>query len=121
VHGATYHGAVAGGKVQLSFRVSADGHRVQALKLSNLPIYCSGSGPPGTELAFTAATVSSSGTFTVRGSDAIASGPLKGTKVATLTVTGTFAAKGHERGVVSVRYVGSASQCSGHSSYATTG
>src|SRR5665213_2541542 len=50
VTGAEYTGALAGPlpKITISFRVSASGREVENLRIGRLPIYCGGSGPPGT-------------------------------------------------------------------------
>jgi hypothetical protein len=121
VPGATYTGSLSGtrSKVSISFRVSSDGGRVGAIQLSELPIYCAGSGPPAARIVFGSARISSDGTFTARGRDAIAVGPLKGTAVATLTLSGAFTSKRRERGVIRTDFLGSGSRCSGRSRYAT--
>jgi hypothetical protein len=121
VAGATYRGTLSAlpSKVPISFRVSPDGRQVVAIGLGQLPIYCGGSGPPAAKIAFRAAPISASGTFTAQGRDTIAVGPLKGTAVATLTLTGTFSAGRRESGVVSTHFAGSGSKCGGHSPYTT--
>ncbi len=119
--GATYSGALSERQaaISISFRVSPDGREVEAVTFSELPIYCTGSGPPNARIVFATARISRRGTFTARGRDAIAVGPLKGTAVASLTLTGTFASKGRASGVVRTDYVGTASKCSGRSRYTT--
>ncbi len=124
VKGAGYTGALAGShsKITISFRVSASGAEVENLRISGLPIYCAGSGPPGTpKIKFQNARISASGSFSSPGKDVIATGPLKGSVVATLLVSGSFAAGGREHGTVTTTYSGPAKRCGGHSSYATTG
>jgi hypothetical protein len=124
IKGASYRGALRGShaKIAISFRVSANGSQVQKLRISALPIYCAGSGPPGTPtLSFQDAKISAGGTFSGSGKDIIGSGPLKGSVAATLRVTGSFAAGGKESGIVTTIYSGSAAKCGGHSSYATVG
>jgi hypothetical protein len=124
VKGAGYTGAlaVAHSKVTISFRVSASGGQVENLRISSLPIYCGGSGPPGTpKIKFQNATISASGSFSSPGKDMIATGPLKGSVVATLLVSGSFSAGGHEHGTVTTTYSGPAKKCGGHSAYRTTG
>jgi hypothetical protein len=121
---ASYTGALAGShpKITISFRVSASGREVENLRISSLPIYCGGSGPPGTpKIKFQNATISTSGSFSIPGKDMIAAGPLKGSVVATLLVSGSFAAGGHEHGTVTTTYGGPAKKCGGHSAYSTTG
>ena len=85
---------------------------------TKLPIYCTGSPPPSARISFGTATIAG-GRFTTKGRDAIPVGPLKGTTVATLTLTGTFASGRRESGTITTTFAGSASRCSGHSSYAT--
>jgi hypothetical protein len=124
VKGAGYTGALAGAhsKITISFRVSASGGQVENLRISSLPIYCGGSGPPGTpKIKFQNATISASGSFSSPGKDMIATGPLKGSVVATLLVNGSFSAGGHEHGTITTSYSGPAKKCGGHSPYSTTG
>ncbi len=124
VRGASYRGALGGShaKIAISFRVSANGSQVQKLRISALPIYCAGSGPPGTPtLSFQGAKISASGTFSSSGKDIISSGPLKGSVAATLRVSGSFAAGGKESGTITTIYSGSAAKCGGRSSYSTVG
>jgi hypothetical protein len=124
VKGGSYTGALAGShpRITISFRVSASGREVENLRISSLPIYCGGSGPPGTpKIKFQNATISASGSFSSRGKDMIATGPLKGSVVATLLVSGSFSAGGREHGTVTTTYSGPAKKCGGHSAYATTG
>jgi hypothetical protein len=119
--GATYTGSLSGTRsnVSISFRVSPDGGRVEAIRLSELPIYCAGSGPPAAKIVFRSARISADGTFTAQGRDAIAVGPLKGTAVATLTLSGTFTSRRREHGDIRTNFLGSGSRCSGRSHYAT--
>lgn len=119
--GSVYRGALSPphAKVAISFRVSAAGE-VWGLRLSALPIYCSGSGPPGTpSIAFAPVKVSAGGSFTGTGEDLIASGRLKGGVVASFTVSGTFQSGGAERGRITTSYGGAAKRCSGRSAYST--
>ena len=122
VSGATYKGTLSGGQshVSISFRVSSDGREVEAVALSGLPIYCAGTGPPNARISFRSAPISRHGTFTATGRDAIAVGPLKGTTVASLTLTGRFAPTRRANGVIRTDYVGAGSKCSGRSRYTTT-
>jgi hypothetical protein len=124
VDGASYTGALAGShaKITISFRVSASGREVENVRIGSLPIYCAGSGPPGTpKIRFQNAAISASGSFSSPGKDMIAAGPLKGSVVATLLVSGGFSAGGHEHGTVTTIYSGPAKRCGGHSAYSTTG
>ena len=119
--GATYRGALTGSQssISISFRVSANSGSVTGAALSRLPFYCTGSGPPGARIVFAAAQISPRGTFTAAGRDLIPSGPLKGSVVATLTLTGTFGGGGRESGTLRTAYGGPAKRCGGHSVYAT--
>jgi hypothetical protein len=120
IRGASYHGALSGAhaKATISFRVSGAGTEVENLRISSLPIYCGGKGPPGTpKIRFPTAGISARGTFSSAGKDVIASGPLKGSVAATLLVSGTFAAAGKESGTVTTTYSGSARRCGGRSPY----
>jgi hypothetical protein len=121
VRGATYSGHLRGSQsaVSISFHTSADGRQVQSVRLGKLPIYCSGNGPPASKVVFGPARVSGAGTFTATGRDAIALGPLKGTPVARLTLSGTFAAGRRESGTFTVYYLGALAKCNGHSAYST--
>ena len=75
LEGATYRGQLASpeSKISIGFQVASNGREVKALHVSNLPIYCSGSGPPAAKLVFQNAPIAASGTFTVKGRDAIGS------------------------------------------------
>jgi hypothetical protein len=121
VAGATYVGKLDGrqSKVAISLRVSADGRRVEAVHVSRLPIYCAGGGPPAAAIVFQPAPISRSGRFVTSGKDTVAVGPLKGTVVATLTLTGAFASGRRESGVIRTSFMGSGSKCSGQSNYKT--
>jgi hypothetical protein len=122
INGASYRGALHGSraKIAISFRVSTNGSQVQALRISALPIYCGGSGPPGTPtINFQIAKISARGTFSSSGKDLIGSGPAKGSVAATLRVSGSFAGGGKESGTITTIYGGSAAKCGGHSSYST--
>ena len=118
----SYRGALTGAhaSIRISFRVSADGRTVKGIAISSLPLYCSGEGPPGTPtIVFAPAKVSSDGSFSSAGKDMLASGPLKGSVAARLTLTGVFAkGGGSAHGYVVTRFGGAASSCSGRSAYA---
>lgn len=121
VAGGSYHGSLGATQsaVRISLRVSSDRHQVRSVTLSTLPIYCTGSPPPSARTMFRAAAIDHAGSFTARGRVTIAVGPLKGTAVATLTVTGSFANNRREHGTVTTTFLGSGSKCSGHSPYTT--
>jgi len=121
VQGATYRGSLSGGQshVAISLRVSASGSQVVGVTLGKLPIYCAGNAPPGARVAFRAAKISAAGTFSTTGADTLDAGPLKGQKVATLTLSGSFMAGGAEHGVIATTYSGPAAHCNGRSSYST--
>jgi hypothetical protein len=117
-----YRGALSGSRasITISFHVSAAGGNVADLQISKLPMYCPGSGPPGTpSIVFATAPVSTTGRFTSTGRDVITTGRLKGAVAATLKVSGTFASDGSEHGTVTTEFGGAAAACSGHSTYAT--
>ena len=122
VRGATYRGSLTGARssIQISFRVSPGGSQVQAIKLSALPIFCTGGAPPNSTLKFASAGVRA-GTFSTTGRDLLGVGPLKGTVAATLTLSGTFAAGGRESGTVTTIFAGSAKHCGGRARYTTRG
>jgi hypothetical protein len=118
--GGVYHGSLSGtqSKISIDVHVSPAGTAVVAITLSALPIYCPGNGPPGTpSIVFAKAKISAAGKFSTTGKDMIASGPLKGSVAATLTVNGTFTATGTLHGTLSTSYGGGAKRCGGHSSY----
>lgn len=122
VRGDSYHGALTGARsaIKVSFRVSSSGTAVSAVTLSALPLYCSGEPPPSARISFSGAKVDSHGTFTAMGADKIDVGPLKGSAIAKLKLTGSFAAGRSESGVITTTLIGgSTSTCSGHSSYRT--
>ena len=122
--GSVYRGSLGGSqsKISISLRVSADGAEVEGLRLSALPIYCPGNGPPGTPtIVFAKARISATGRFASAGKDMINSGPLKGSVVATLKLSGAFTAGGGLRGTITTIYGGPAKSCGGHSSYSADG
>jgi hypothetical protein len=117
-----YRGALSGShaSITISFHVSAGGGNVADLHISSLPMYCPGSGPPGTpSIVFAKASISATGRFTSTGKDLITTGRLKGAVAATLKVSGSFSSDGSEHGTVTTEFGGAASACSGHSAYAT--
>jgi hypothetical protein len=122
LRGATYRGSLAGSMsaVAISFHVTANG-TVEGVKLSRLPLYCAGNGPPAARISFASAKVSAQGTFAAAGRDVIASGPVKGSVAATLALTGRFGAGGAESGTLTTTYNGPAKRCGGRSNYATRG
>jgi len=118
--GGLYRGALSGveARVAIGVRVSSGGGEVEGIKLSELPIYCPGNGPPGTpSIVFAKARITAAGTFASTGRDMIRSGPLKGSVAATLSATGTFTAAGSLHGKLTTSYGGGAKSCGGHSSY----
>jgi hypothetical protein len=122
--GSVYRGSLGGSqsKIAISFRVSPGGGEVEALRIGALPIYCPGNGPPGTPtIVFAKARISAAGTFSSAGSDMIGSGPLKGSVVATLKLSGSFSAGGGVHGTITTSYGGPAKDCGGHSSYTAHG
>jgi hypothetical protein len=117
-----YRGALSGSRasITISFHVSAGGGTVADLQISSLPMYCPGSGPPGTPgIVFAKAPISAAGRFTSTGKDVITTGRLKGAVAATLKLSGSFASDGSEHGTVTTEFGGAAAACSGHSTYAT--
>jgi hypothetical protein len=119
--GTHYRGSLTGSQahVTISFHVSADRSQVEDVALGKLPIYCTGNAPPGARVAFKPAKISATGTFSTTGADTLDAGPLKGQKVATLKLSGSFAAGGAEHGTLATTYSGPAAHCNGRSSYRT--
>ena len=116
--GGSYRGAVAAPRtsIAVTFHVSASGAKVSALKISNMPIYCSGGGPP-VPITFKTARVAK-GKFKSTGKQTISVGPKKGQTGATLSITGTFGKRGKESGKLTIKY-SSAPTCGGTSTYTT--
>jgi hypothetical protein len=117
-----YRGALSRphASITISFHVSAGGRNVVDLQISSLPMYCPGSGPPGTpSIVFAKAPISAAGRFTSTGKDVITTGRLKGAVAAMLSVSGSFASDGSEHGTVKTEFSGAAAACSGHSAYST--
>ena len=122
VPGDSYRGTLTGSRsaIRVSFRVSSSGSAVSHVTVSALPLYCSGKPPPSARISFSGAPVDKRGTFTATGADKIGVGPLKGSVIAKLKLTGSFAADRSESGVITTTLSGgSSSTCSGHSSYRT--
>ena len=99
VKGASYSGQLAAPRTSylVSFKVSASGKQVTALKVSNAPFYCSGGGR-AIPVSFASATISKAGTFTSTGKYVIVEGPLKGQVGTKLKLTGKFGKHGGEQG-----------------------
>jgi hypothetical protein len=117
--GTVYRGSLGGAQasVAIALRVSSAGE-VSGLSLSKLPIYCPGSGPPGTPtIVLVPARVSAGGSFATTGKDVIGSGRLKGSVVARFKLSGTFAGGGAAGGALITSYGGAARGCGGRSSY----
>lgn len=119
VKGGSYSGGLIPTRdgIVLSFKVSANGKKVTGLSSSNLPLYCSGGGPP-IPIHFKSASISGKGTFSSTGVYHILEGPKKGQLGAKLKITGKFLKGGKEQGTLATNYVGFPS-CSGKSSYST--
>lgn len=117
--GRTYRGALAAPRntIVVSFKVSASGSKVTGLRISTLPLYCSGGGP-AVPISLKPTVITAKGTFKSTGTQTISSGPFKGQIGARLSITGTFIAGGKERGKLSVAYT-KAPTCSGSSAYKT--
>ena len=122
VKGTSYRGALTGSRsaIHVSFRVAQSGKSISQITVSALPLYCSGKPPPTARIAFSGAPIGAHGTFTAAGTDKIGVGPLKGSAIATLKLTGTFGPNHTESGVLTTKFTSSsASSCSGHSQYRT--
>jgi hypothetical protein len=121
IKGVSYSGRLAGSRASylVSFKVSASGKQVTALKISNTPFYCSGGGRP-VPVSFASAPISKAGTFTSTGKYVIVEGPLKGQVGTKLEITGKFAKHGGEQGAVTSTYPKTPA-CNGKSSYTTKG
>ncbi len=119
VKGGSYRGGLIPARdgVVVSFKVSASGKKVTGLSTSNIPLYCSGGGPP-IPIYFKSASISGKGTFSSTGIYHVLEGPKKGQVGAKLKITGKFLKGGKEQGTLATNYVGFAS-CSGKSSYST--
>ena len=122
VKGTSYRGALTGSRsaIRVSFRVARSGTSISQVDVSALPLYCSGKPPPTARIAFSGAPIGAHGTFTASGTDKIGVGPLKGSAIATLKLSGTFGANHTESGVLRTTFTSpSASACSGRSNYRT--
>jgi hypothetical protein len=119
VKGGSYRGGLIPARdgVVVSFKVSANGKKVIGLSTSNIPLYCSGGGPP-IPIHFKSATISGKGTFSSTGVYHILEGPKKGQVGGKLKITGKFLKGRKEQGTVTTSYVGFAT-CGGKSPYAT--
>ena len=122
VKGSSYRGTLTGSRsaITVSFRVAHSGTSISQVDVSALPLYCSGKPPPTARISFSGAPISAHGTFTATGADKIGVGPLKGSVIAKLKLTGSFAADRSESGVLTTTLAGgSSARCSGHSNYRT--
>lgn len=120
----SYHGALSGSqaKVMISFRVTGGGSELRSLRLSSRPIYCGGRGAPGApKIIFPTIKISAGGRFAGSGKDLVPAGPLKGSVLATLHVSGRVAGGGKASGTITTTYSGPAEKCSGRSRYTALG
>ena len=119
VKAGTYTGTLKGRAITITFRVPKGAKKVTAIKISDVPLYCSGGGPP-IPISFRTATISKHGTFSSKGTYFIKAGPRKGQVGARLALTGSFGKTGHESGKLTTTWVGVPHSCSGASKYTTT-
>jgi hypothetical protein len=113
----TYHGALAAPRSQIlvRFKVSKSTKTVSSLRISDVPLFCSGGGP-AIAITFKNATISRTGRFKSTGKQIIQVGPRKGQVGATLSISGRFLKGGHERGTITT--VNSAAKaCGGTTTY----
>jgi hypothetical protein len=121
VKGGSYSGTLAAPRtsITVAFKVSKDGKKITRLRTNDLPFYCSGGGPP-VPIKFKNATISKAGTFNSTGVQIISSGPNKGKKGATLTLTGRFLRGRQESGKITTTFPASVGgSCNGSSKYST--
>ncbi len=116
--GGSYHGTLAAPRagIAVTFKVSANGRKVSALKVSTMPLYCSGGGPL-VPITFKTASITE-GKFKSTGKQTITGGPQKGKIGARLSITGKFGKGGTEAGKLTITYV-YAPTCGGTSAYTT--
>lgn len=119
VKGGTYTGALLPSStgIEVSFKVSSNGKKVTSLRTSNVPIYCSGGGPP-IPIHFKDASISAKGAFASSGQSIIKVGPFKGRVGEKLKITGKFLKGAGEQGTLTTTYP-KAPACGGKSSYST--
>jgi hypothetical protein len=113
----TYRGTLAAPRSQIhvSFKVSKTAKTVSSLRISDIPLFCSGGGP-ATAITFKTATISSTGRFKSTAKQIIEVGPRKGQVGTTLTISGRFPKRGHAKGTITT--VNSAAKaCGGSTTY----
>jgi hypothetical protein len=117
--GAAYSGTLASPRtaILVTFKVSATAKKVSALKLTSIPLFCSGGGPAA-PITFKAAAITSHGTFKSSANQIISTGPLKGRVGFRLKITGTFSAGRGEHGTLTVTNA-RAPSCGGVTTYTT--
>jgi hypothetical protein len=115
----TYHGALAAPRSQIlvRFKVSKSAKTVSSLRISDIPLFCSGGGPP-VAITFKDATISHTGRFKSTGKQIIEVGPRKGQIGTTLSISGRFLSGGHERGTITTANAASKA-CGGTTTYKT--
>jgi hypothetical protein len=103
--GRTYKGALGKplGSIAVAIKVSSTGKRVTSVRISNIPLYCSGGGE-AIPVTLKGGAISRSGKFTSTGSNKIKIGPLKGKVGERFKMTGTFGTHGHESGKLTTTY-----------------
>lgn len=97
----TYKATIASTVRPIAFSLKLSGARVGPVKISDIPIYCQGGGPP-IPRTFPTVRLSSTGTFTTRTTFRPTLGPLKGKVTSRLTITGRFTRSGRMRGRIKV-------------------
>lgn len=106
----TYKGNLASPRTTYLVSMNLKGAKLSQITLSNIPIYCSGGGPP-IPVTFPKTTISKAGRFTVKATVRIKVGPKKGRIGEKLTLSGRFA-HGKVSGTLKTDFV-SFAQCSG--------
>jgi hypothetical protein len=93
----TYRGTLAAPRTDISVSMKLAGTHLTKIKISNVPLYCSGGGP-AIPTSFPSTHLSATHAFTVHATNRIKIGPLKGQVGEKLTMSGRFTKHGKVTG-----------------------
>jgi hypothetical protein len=99
VQSGTYSGTLASPRTEYTLSLKVTASKLKKATLSNIPIYCSGGGPP-IAIHFGAAAISKTGKFTSKAIYRIIEGPLKGKIGDRFTMKGAFTSAGTVSGTL---------------------
>jgi hypothetical protein len=110
-----YKGMLAAPRTAYTVSLKLNGTKLGPVKLSNVPLYCSGGGP-AIPVTFRSTTISSTGAFKTTATVKIKVGPFKGQVGEKLTISGKFTKTGKVSGKLKTVFP-KAKACTGTSTF----